>query len=230
MNTSLADDLRESRALNTHLQASIECDRTRFSRQLHDELGGLMVSTAMDLHAAWQRLEKGECGRQELARARETIQTAIDCNRRMVESLRPSILDHIGLFAALRWQLKEWGRDSVTVCTESYPAIEPKFALDAAISLFRIAQGALAMISNRGVVKSTDLRIYVADGSIWLIFTDDGTPVMLDGMELGTSDSLASMRHRLFILGGTFTILHASGRPTVMTASMPLAPLAVPRH
>jgi signal transduction histidine kinase len=230
MNTSLADQLRESRALNTHLQSSIECDRTRFSQQLHDELGGLMVSTAMDLHAAWQRLEKGECGRQELARARETIQTAIDFNRRMVESLRPSILDHIGLFAALRWQLKEWGRDSVTVCTESYPAIEPKFALDAAICLFRIAQGALALISNRGVVKSTDLRIYVADGSIWLIFTDDGTPVMIDGMELGTSDSLASMRHRLFILGGTFTILHDSGRPTVMTASMPLAPLAVPRH
>jgi hypothetical protein len=114
----------------------------------------------------------------------------------MVESLRPSILDHIGLFAALRWQLKEWGRDSVTVCTESYPAIEPKFALDAAISLFRIAQGALAMISNRGVVKSTDLRIYVADGSIWLIFTDDGTPVMLDGWYFYDSSRFrAAYRH-----------------------------------
>jgi signal transduction histidine kinase len=230
MNELPGDDLRESRALNTHLQSSLESDRRRLSRQLHDELGGLLVSTAMDLHTLWQRLEQSECGQKELARARETIQTTIDLNRRMVESLRPSILDHLGLFAALRWQLKEWGRDSVTVCTESYPAIEPKFALDASISLFRIAQAALAMISNRGVVKSIDLRIYVADGSLWLIFTDDGTPVMSDGKELGTSDSLASMRHRLFVLGGTFTVLHKPGRPTVMTASMPLAPLAALRH
>ena len=230
MNTPPADDLRESRALNTHLQSSMESDRSRLSRQLHDELGGLMLSTAMDLHAVSQRLPKSEYGQEELARARETIQTAIDLNRRMVDSLRPSILDHIGLFAALRWPLKEWGQDSLTVCTESYPDIEPRFAPDASISLFRIAQGALALISKRGVVSSTDLRIYVADGSIWLIFTDDGTPVMNDGKEFGTSDALASMQHRLFMLGGTFTILHTSGRPTVMTASMPLSQLADIRH
>ena len=163
MNTLPADDLRESRALNTHLQSSMESDRTRLSRQLHDELGGLMVSTAMDLYAVSQRLPKTEYGQRELARARETIQTAIDLNRRMVDSLRPSILDHIGLFAALRWQLKEWGR-------------------------------------------------------------------MNDGKECGTSDALASMQHRLFMLGGTFTILHKSGRPTVMTASMPLSQLADLRH
>ena len=118
----------------------------------------------------------------------------------------------------------------MTVCTDSYPDVEPKFAPGATISLFRIAQGALAMISNRGVVKSTDLRIYVADGSIWLIFTDDGIPVMNDGKECGTSDALASMQHRLFMLGGTFTILHKPGRPTVMTASMPLSQLADLRH
>ncbi len=230
MNTPPADELRESHALNTHLQSSSESDRTRLSRQLHDELGGLLVSTCMDLHTVSQCLSSSQFGQKELSRARETLQIAIELNRRIVDGLRPSILDHMGLFAALRWQMKEWGEKSVTICTESYPAIEPTFAPDASISLFRIAQGALAMISNRGVVKSTDLRIYVADDSIWLIFTDDGTPVMSDGKELGTSDALASMRHRLFMLGGTFTILHDSGRPTVMTASMPLSPLAVSRH
>jgi two-component system, NarL family, sensor histidine kinase UhpB len=230
MNTPAADDLRESRALNTHLQSSSEFDRERLSRQLHDELGGLMISTAMDLHTVSKLLESSECGQRELARARETIQKAIDINRRMVDSLRPSILDQIGLFAALRWQLKEWRLASSAACTESYPAIEPKLAPDAEISLFRIAQAALAMISNRGAVKSTDLRIYVAEGSIWLIFTDDGTPIMHDGKEFGTSDELASMRHRLLLLGGTFTILHDSGRPTVMTACVPLLLPAVPRH
>jgi two-component system, NarL family, sensor histidine kinase UhpB len=230
MNTPSADDLRESHALNTHLQSASESDRTRLSRQLHDELGGLMVSTCMDLYTVSQRLGSLECGQKELLRARETIQIAIDFNRRMVESLRPSILDQMGLFAALRWQLKEWGQNSVTVCTESYPAIEPKFVPDASISLFRIAQGALAIISNRAGVKSTDLRICVADDSIWLIFTDDGTPVISDGRELGASDAFASMRHRLFMLGGTFTIHHNSGRPTVMTASMPLSALVVSRH
>jgi signal transduction histidine kinase len=225
-----ADDLRESRALNTHLQALFESDRIRLSGQLHDELGGMMVSTAMDLYTLSRYLGTSECGQKELARARETIHAAIDLNRRIVDGLRPSILDHIGLFEALRWQLKTWGQQSLTACTESYPTIEPKFEPDTSIGLFRIAQSALAMISKRGTVKSADLRIYVADDSIWLIFTDDGIPVMSDGKELGTSDALASIRHRLFVLGGTVTLLRGSGQPTVMTVSMPLSPRSVPRH
>jgi signal transduction histidine kinase len=202
----------------------------RLSQQLHDELGGMMVSTAMDLYTLSQRLGASDCGQKELARARESLQAAIDLNRGIVDSLRPSILDNIGLFAALRWQLKEWGQHSLTACTESYPAIEPDFAPEASIGLFRIAQSALAMISNRGSVKSADLRIYVAEDSIWLIFTDDGTPVMSDGKELGTSDELASIRHRLLMWGGTFTIVHTTGRSTVMTVSMPLSPRSVPTH
>lgn len=189
-----------------------------------------MVSTAMDLCALSQQLGASTCGQKELARARESLHAAIDINRGIVDSLRPSILDHIGLFAALRWQLKEWGQRSLTACTESYPAIEPEFAPETSIGLFRIVQSALAMISNRGIVKSADLRIHVAEESIWLIFTDDGTPVMHDGQELGTTDELASIRHRLFIWGGTFTILHTSGRSTVMTVSMPLSPGPVPTH
>lgn len=217
--------LSESRSLNTHLQASGERDRTQFRRQLHDELGGLMVSTAMDLFTVSQRVGSAESGSEELLRARKTIQKAIDLSRCMVEGLRPSILDNIGLFAALRWQLKESSKGSGTLCTESYPAVEPEFDPEASIGLFRVAQGALGMIFNRGEVKSADLHIHLKDDAIWLAFTDDGTPVMREGIEFGTADVIASMRHRIAVLGGTLTVVQTPGGTTVLTASIPLPAL-----
>lgn len=228
MNTLAVDALHESRALNTHLQSLCESDRVRLSRQLHDELGGMLVSTAMDLYTLSQRLAESPGGPKALIRARDSLHAAIDLNRRIGDSLRPSILDHIGLFAALQWQLKEWGQTSMTACTESYPPTEPVFTPEASICLFRIAQSALAIISNRGVVTMADMRIDLAENLMSLIFTDDGVPVISDGKEIGTSDELASIRHRLVIWGGTFTMLHDSGRSTVMTVSMPLSPDSVP--
>jgi len=181
-----------------------------------------MVSTAMDLFTVSQRVGTTDPGQAELLRARNTIQKAIDLSRRMVEGLRPSILDNIGLFAALRWQLKESSKGSTTLCTESYPAVEPAFEPDASIGLFRIAQGALAMIFNRGAVKSADLHIHLDSDAIWLTFTDDGTPVMSEGIESGTADVIASMRHRISVLGGTLSVVQTPGATTVLTASMPL--------
>ncbi len=227
---ALHDELSESHALNTHLQAAGELDRTQFRRQLHDELGGLMISTAMDLFTVSQQLAPSDPAQDELARARMTIQRAIDLSRRMVEDLRPSILDNIGLFAALQWQLKESSQDSMTVCTQSYPAVEPLLDPDISIGLFRVAQCALAMIFNRGSVKSADLHIHLENDTIFLQFTDDGLPVMTDGIELGTTDVLASMRHRMRVLGGTFTLVHTPGGSTVLTASIPFPVRPIPSH
>lgn len=189
-----------------------------------------MISTAMDLFTVSQQLDPSDPAQDELARARMTIQRAIDLSRRMVEDLRPSILDHIGLFAALQWQLKKSSQDSLTVCTQSYPAVEPLLDPEVSIGLFRVAQCALTMIFNRGSVKSADLHIHLENEAICLRFTDDGLPVMADGIEFGTSDILASMRHRMRVLGGTFSLVHTPGGATVLTASIPFPVKPIPKH
>jgi signal transduction histidine kinase len=166
MSTAVEAALLEVEALVTHLQNAAEFRDTALAHELHDELGGLMGAAVMDLdsvrrvkpalsHNALQRLE----------RVKRTLEQAIDLKRRVIEELRPSILDNLGLFAALRWQLrKTWGNSDVA-STETYPDIEPEFESHAAIALFRIAQEALTMALKRASVKSADLTIRVDKGT-----------------------------------------------------------------
>lgn len=158
-------------------------------------------------------------------RVKRTLEQAIDLERRVIEDLRPSILDNFGLFAALRWQLqKTWGNSDV-VSTESYPNVEPQFESHAAIALFRIAQEALSIALQRTSVKSSDLTVCVDQRVFSMRFSDDGE----SDVEPQTEDPamiLASMRHRIRVLGGNVQISSTEAGATVLTVSMPLPELS----
>jgi signal transduction histidine kinase len=152
---------------------------------------------------------------------KSTLEQAIDLERRVIEELRPSILDNFGLFAALQWQIKKTWCNSDVVSTETYPVVEPQFESHAAIALFRVAQGALSIAHKRTSVKSSDLTVCVDQGIFWMRFSDDGAP----NTETQTEDPamiLASMRHRIRVLGGNVQISSTEAGATVLTVSMPL--------
>jgi signal transduction histidine kinase len=212
----------ECEGLVTHLQNAAELKDTALSHELHDELGGLMGAAVMDLDAVRRvkpPLSKNALNR--VARVKRTLVQAIELKRRVTEELRPSILDNFGLFAALHWQFKKtWGNSDV-VSTECYPNVEPQFESHAAIALFRIAQEALSIVLKRASVKSTDLTVGVNQGKFWMRFSDDGVP----NAETQTEDPamiLASMRHRIRVLGGAVRISRTDAGATVLTVSMPL--------
>jgi signal transduction histidine kinase len=221
--------LVEAESLIAHLQSAAEVDRAALARELHDELGGLMVSAIMDLGSV-QLLQPEMCSsaRERLERVKTTLEAAIDLKRRVIEDLRPSILDNFGLFAALRWHLKRLCQNSNMDCAEHYPDIEPPLEPDVSIALFRIAEEALAMTLKRGSVTSTELHIQVAGGILSMSVLDDGTPVTGEGGdEIGASTSIASMRHRLRVLGGKVEVRRTHVGGTILTATMPLASRSV---
>jgi signal transduction histidine kinase len=216
--------LLEAESLITHLQATTEAEKAKLARKLHDELGGLMVSALMDLGSV-QQLQydiKGPA-RQRLDRVKGTLEAAIDLKRRVIEELRPSILDNFGLFAALRWHLRRLLEGSNIDCADHYPDIEPQLEPDTSVALFRIAEEALAMTLKRGSVTSTELHVQVDDGTLSMSVSDNGTPMMAsEGHEVGASTALASMRHRIRELGGKVDMRRTDSGGTVLTASMPL--------
>jgi signal transduction histidine kinase len=216
--------LREAQSLVTHLQGTAETDKAALARLLHDELGTLMVSALMDLSSVQHlQADMAEVARQRLERAKDSLRTAIDLKRRVIEGLRPSTLDNLGLFAALRSHLKRLRENSNIDWAAHYPDIEPELEPDASIALFRIAEEGLAMTLRRGSVTSTELHVRVADGILSMTVSDDGTPIMVaDGHEAGASTALASMRHRLRVLGGEVDMRRNQAGGTVLTASMPL--------
>ena len=219
---------RELTALSTHLQELSEQEKSALSRELHDELGGLLVAARMDLSWLQQRLPTSDPGiEQRFKRIHECLSAGVDLKRRVVEELRPTLLDNMGLFAALRWQFKETCRRKGLQCTETIPDSEPKFNPDAAIGVFRIAQEALTNILKHADAKSADLAIGIDGDTLFLRVSDDGKGISTNRHPTQTSHGLASMRHRIAALGGTWDVRSPNTGGTVVTALIPLPRMLV---
>jgi signal transduction histidine kinase len=216
------ETLLEVQGLVTHLQNAAELKDTALAHELHDELGGLMGAAVMDLDSV-RRMKPAlsQNALERLERVKRTLEQAIDLRRRVIEELRPSILDDLGLFAALRWQLKKTWGDSAVISSEAFPDVEPAFESGAPIVLFRIAHEALSIALTRVAIKSTDLTVRADPANFWMKFSDDGAP----DTEKQPDDRamlLASMRHRIRIFGGKVEISNDEAGATTLTVWMPL--------
>ena len=213
----------ELTALSTHLQGVSEQEKSALSRELHDELGGLLVAARMDLSWLQQQLPTSDPAiEQRFKRIHESLSAGVDLKRRVVEELRPTLLDNMGLYTALRWQFKESCRRSGLICTETIPDVELDFDPDAAIGVFRIAQEALTNILKHAEAKSADLTIRIEGGSFLLRVSDDGRGIPPNRLATATSHGLASMRHRIAALGGSWNLSTPPGGGTILTAIIPL--------
>jgi signal transduction histidine kinase len=211
-----------------HLQASLENARGSLSRQLHDEMGGLLVSAVMDVAFAEQNMPIDDQVRQRLGRVRRTLAEAIDLKRKIIESLRPSLLDNFGLFAALKWEVKHACLRAKLAYTETYPDIEPDFTKEASISLFRIAQGSFGLALRQPSVKAARLSLNVDKDSLNIAVCHDGQNT---ATTLPQEDAFAicSIAHRVRSLGGEMAVTELDGGGGRYSARLPLAQLITAR-
>jgi signal transduction histidine kinase len=213
---------RELLELSTHLQSVAEREKAGLARELHDELGGLLVGARMDISWAEQHLA-GEHPdiTLRLQRVQQSLSAGVDLKRRIIEELRPTLLDNVGLFAALRWQLKVTCGTAGIKCVESYPDEEPTFTSETAIALFRIAQEAFTNIVKHSEAKSVDVALFIdADGLVMKI-SDDGKGISAAQLTALGSNGLASMRHRVRALSGRLDIRGTPAGGTTVLVRIP---------
>jgi signal transduction histidine kinase len=215
---------RELAELSTHLQSLAEREKAALARELHDELGGLLVGARMDISWAEKHLAHDDPDiRLRLQRVQKNLSAGVDLKRRIIEELRPTLLDNVGLFAALRWQLKETCRNAGLKCVESYPDEEPKFNSEAAIALFRIAQEAFTNILKHSGAKSMDITLTADGDTIVMQISDDGKGIPEDLLSAAGSHGLASVRHRVRALGGRLSVRSSSSVGTALLVQIPAA-------
>jgi signal transduction histidine kinase len=214
---------RELIELSTHLQSVSEHEKASLARALHDELGGLLVGARMDLSWVEQRLANQPDLKQRLQRVQQSLSAGVDLKRRIIEELRPTLLDNVGLFAALRWQLKETCGSAGLKCIESYPEEEPTFNSEASIALFRIAQEAFANILKHSAAKTVDLTLDMDGDAVVLRISDDGGGIPPGRLTAVVSHGLASMRHRVRALGGRLDIRSPASGGTTILVRIPAA-------
>jgi signal transduction histidine kinase len=206
-----------------HLQSVQELERSRLARGLHDELGGLLLAARMDV--TWVKQHARDSDAHTLVaridRILEALDQGIDLKRRVIEELRPTLLDNMGLLAALRWQVGESCRRAGLQCHCHFPAAEPDVAPRTAIALFRVVQEALANVLKHAAATRVDLTLEVTAEHLLLTVADDGAGIAADRLRAPQSHGLAGMKHRVVALGGTLTVGLAPGGGTEVRAIVP---------
>jgi signal transduction histidine kinase len=223
------DRTRELVELSTHLQSVAEREKASLARELHDELGGLLVGARMDISWAEQHLAKNDPDMKlRLQRVQQNLSAGVDLKRRIIEELRPTLLDNVGLFAAIRWQLKETCAGAGLTCTQSYPEVEPRFTSEASIALFRIAQEAFTNILKHSGAKSMDITLELDGEWIVMRISDDGKGIPASQLTAIGSHGLASMRHRVRALGGQLDVRSPAAGGTTLLVRIPAGQALLP--
>lgn len=212
--------LKDPNALASYLQAKVEIDKAELTRQLHDNMGGLIVAALMDTAWAEQNMTAASGQAQEkLRRVRQSLGAAIDLKRKLIEELRPTLLDNFGLFAALSWQLKHRFAGTGLRISEDFPATEQHLNSDTAIALFRYVEEVLHLIIRDKTAQAVSLEITIENEHLTLLISQDGAPFA----ESDDRDfpEFASLKHRIWRLNGTFDLLQSAGVST-LSAVVPL--------
>ncbi len=237
---ALSEALARQRELSQHLDTVRETERTRIAREIHDELGSLLVALKMDVHWLQRRLPDRQPDLQPALLAKcqgmgRMIDTAVDNVGRIITDLRPSILDHQGLWAALEWQAQEFIANTelpADLQVHVAPGVQgPDGPM--AIAIFRIFQEMLSNVARHARASHLVIRVAVDDPPepvLYLDVRDDGVGAAPEALTDARSYGVMGMRERAAHFGGRLLIDSAPGLGTRVRLVMPLlGPLSVLR-
>jgi signal transduction histidine kinase len=214
---------RSLSSLCTHLQQNSEREKSLLARTLHDELGGLLVATKMDM--AWLRRKLDDPDPAislHWDRAVRSLEQAIDCKRRIIENLRPTLLDNLGLVAALRWLIDESCREAGLQYEQILPEEGVELGNSQSIALFRVVQEALSNIVRHAHASRIVVEMINDDSYVTLLVQDDGVGIDSDRLESDESHGIAGMRQRVLALKGILTVgTSVDGHGTTVLARVP---------
>jgi signal transduction histidine kinase len=218
----VAERTEELSSLSTYLQTSTEREKTRLARDLHDELGGILTAAKID--ASW--LEGFASGadpevQQRMQRLSASLDEAVEVKRRVIENLRPSLLDHLGLAAAVEWHVQETCQKAGIDCDVRVPDMMEPIPPEVAIAVYRIVQESMVNAVKYAQARLISVALRQPPGRLELEVGDDGIGIAnFEPQHL--THGIAGMRQRARSLGGDFWIETAPGRGTIVRASFPL--------
>lgn len=221
---ALSGALVQLRELSAYLHTVREEERTRIAREIHDELGSLLVALKLDVNWLGKRIAGDPDLGRKLQSMGRMIETAVDNVGRIMTDLRPSILDHQGLWAALEWQAQEFAESSELRC-DSQLVIEsgtPAPTGSLAIAVFRIFQEMLSNVARHAQAGAVTIRILACDAILTVEVVDDGCGAPVSAFASHRAYGVLGMRERAGHFGGELTIDSGPGTGTAVRLRVPI--------
>jgi signal transduction histidine kinase len=214
----LAKSQNRLQNLSSQLMLAQEKERKRVAVELHDGLLSDLSATKYLLESKIMLLEKGKLSDSgELKRVVDILVTAIKEARRIMNNLHPSVLDELGLIAAINWLCGAY--------QTSYPHIKVQKQIELSegdvpdgvrICIFRVLQEALNNFAKHGKGNLVELSLSRSNHTFVLMIRDNGQGFDVENVQKGLG--LESMRERVEISGGEFQIESVIGQGTTLRA------------
>lgn len=209
--------------LAQHLETAREDERARLARDLHDELGALLTAAKLDVARIRPKLPPDSELMPRLSHLTETLNAGIALKRRIIEDLRPSTLDQLGLSAALEILCREFAsQTSMTVETELE---QVDLSPSSRLSVFRLVQEALNNIAKYSQATEVEVVLRYEGERVLVCVSDNGKG--FDTEAVRTTHGLVGMRYRVEAERGELRVQSAPGKGTTIKALLPTQAKAI---
>jgi signal transduction histidine kinase len=207
-------------ALAERLRLAREEERTRVSRDLHDQIGQILTAIKLDL--TWMRrhlARPGEEVRERLEGTVALINEGVRSVRKICSGLRPGVLDDLGLAAAIEWQANEFASRTGIECIMSVPSADIAVEGKHSTEFFRIFQECLTNVIRHAEAKTVRVALIEDQGDLVLSVADDGKGFRES--EVPEALGFLGMKERAQVCGGSLEIVSSPGAGTTITLRVP---------
>lgn len=211
----------ELRDLSQQLVEAQEEERRRLSRELHDEVGQMLTSLRLEFGSA-QKAQPGSAEFQaRMEQCKDLIDQSIHAVRNLAMEIRPSILDDLGLGAALEWQARDFERRcripvNVRLEGETQTIPEPHRTV-----VYRVVQQALTNCAKHAAAAHIAVSLRIVEGRLRVLVQDDGIGLAAPEQRK-TGLGLVGMKERVRELGGEVSVHSTPGAGTTLRIEIPI--------
>ncbi len=203
-----------------------EEEKAGIAREIHDDLGGTLTAIKMEIYWLGRGLPAGKSSAPLMERIESMsllLDNAVGVTRRVITELRPTILDDLGLLAAIEWQAAQFQKRTGIPCRVN--CIEDKGSLDkqSSIALFRIFQEALTNVARHSGASRVEVEFYHGDEEVSLSISDDGCGMPGGHVIAPDSYGIRGMFERVGQLGGKVRFDNRPGGGLIVVVALPLS-------
>lgn len=217
------------RSLYAHLNSVREEERANIAREVHDELGQILSALKMDIVFLNKKYNDHETLVEKTKTMSDLIDTMLKSTKRIITDLRPGILDHLGVSAAIEWHVGEFQRRTGIRCELVMDPEDIVVDKDISTTIFRICQEALTNVIRHAEATRVRICLEEKEDRIFLSIQDNGKGISEEHIVKSESFGLIGIKERIAFIGGKVTINGINNTGTTITVTIPLVPQSGPQ-
>lgn len=198
-----------------------EADRRRLSRELHDETAQTLSAVKLEIGMLREGADPGAVDR--LDHVLHLVDNGIRGIRRVMNDLRPALLDDLGLLPAIRSLADDVRERSALGVEVDLPDMAPRLAPEAELALFRAAQEAMANVVRHASASRVTITLRAGPRRLRLVIRDNGRGLPPGpAAALLANFGLAGMRERIVGMGGSVSVVNGQPDGVILTVELPI--------